>query len=479
MKNISLLLILLAIIVISCNNENKSIKPQRTIISGQVRNLDSTDNKVITVIYTDPFFKARMANRLEESGVFHTASNMCFTQNMTINLNNKFINILVNPSDSLFLDIDMNLFRKGNFEGITISGNSPNIDFNNKFNPFYNYISGYFNSDFNNDLPVDEYLNQFRIIIDDSYKKIDQYALENNIDKEIVNWVKKDLIYGYSNYILDYSNDNIEQKLQVLTNSIFDIDNHENFSTMMFPYHLSAVANSIVGADSSFMSFVKGRDIKGLCVRGVELLMKRPASICRDYMLYDFVKGLFEKDPQLKLLVSEECFTDPFFSEQLGLSKNAESKQYADISAEGIVYLDSRMQANKIDETNFMKYLAEKYKDKVLYIDVWATWCGPCIAQMKPAKEIKRLYVDKDVVFVYLCLGSEVDKWIPTIDKNDIKGEHYFFDSDASQLFLSTYQLPGYPCYLLMDKKGEIISIHAPRPSNTNAVTEAIDRVLL
>ena len=279
--------------------------------------------------------------------------------------------------------------------------------------------------------------------------------------------------------LLDYSLDNSEQRLQVFTGPVVDRYNPENFVTMMFPYHLSSIRGTILRADSLFMSLAKAEDMEGICLRGVELLLRRPATLCRDFMLYDFLKKLFEDNPGLKSLVTKDSFTAPFFADELRLNQIAETKQYKDISVDGILYLDSGMQPSKIPETDFMKFLAERYPDKVLYIDVWATWCGPCIAELKRAKELKQLFSDKDVVFVYLCMGSEADKWIPAIDKYEVNGEHYFFDSDTSELFLSTYQLPGYPSYLLMTKKGDIVSTQAPRPSNVNKASAAIDAILL
>jgi hypothetical protein len=59
-----------------------------------------------------------------------------------------------------------------------------------------------------------------------------------------------------------------------------------------------------------------------------------------------------------------------------------------------------------------------------------------------------------------------------------VTGEHYFFDEATTQLFLSAYKLPGYPSYLLVNKKGEIVTTQAPRPTDINKTAEAIDALL-
>ena len=200
----------------------------------------------------------------------------------------------------------MNSYRKCNLEGITISSNYYKLKFNNNFAAFYDYICNDFKDDIDESLPADEYLNQFQKILDESYQKIECYARENNIRSELVTWMKRDLIYVYANYMLDYSLDNSEQRLQVFTDPVFDIDNTENFVTMMFPYHLSSIRGTILRADSLFMSLAKAEDMEGICLRGVELLLRRPATLCRDFMLYDFLKKLFEDNPGLKSLVTKD-----------------------------------------------------------------------------------------------------------------------------------------------------------------------------
>lgn len=248
MKKLTLLLVIYSFI--ACNNVNNSIEPKRTVIAGQIRNLDTTDNRTITVNYTDPINSARVARTLGEDGSFHTDAPMFFPQNITINLNGKFINLFVTPSDSLFVDVDMNLYRDGKFEGINISGESSHLEFNKQFPAFYDYAVNTFYTEFNYALPTDEFLAAFKHKLDESYVEIDNYASSHNILPELVAWIKTDLIYTYANYISDYGGDNAKARLELFTDPLFDIDNDDNFSTMMFSYHLANAASSILGADS-------------------------------------------------------------------------------------------------------------------------------------------------------------------------------------------------------------------------------------
>ena len=67
------------------------------------------------------------------------------------------------------------------------------------------------------------------------------------------------------------------------------------------------------------------------------------------------------------------------------------------------------METTPIKET-FNKILQEN-KGKVIYIDCWATWCGPCKKAMPDSKKLMKKYEGTDVSFVYVCIESEEKLW--------------------------------------------------------------------
>ncbi|UKJ08822.1 TlpA family protein disulfide reductase [Solitalea lacus] len=118
------------------------------------------------------------------------------------------------------------------------------------------------------------------------------------------------------------------------------------------------------------------------------------------------------------------------------------------------------------------------FKDKVIYLDFWASWCGPCRGEMPYAKRIKEKYKDnKDVVFLYVSIDEKEDAWKKGIEENKIEGVHLIsngFFSDVPK----KYMVNGIPRYYLIGKGGEIISNEAPRPSSEEQLTTMIDKAL-
>ncbi|BDD09235.1 hypothetical protein FUAX_16670 [Fulvitalea axinellae] len=110
--------------------------------------------------------------------------------------------------------------------------------------------------------------------------------------------------------------------------------------------------------------------------------------------------------------------------------------------------------------------IKEKHKGKVIYLDLWATWCGPCKGEMPFAKKLKAKMKGKDVAFVYLCGSSREGDWKSSIVDMDISGDHYFLNREQTTEVLKMFDSRGFPTYRVFDKEGNEVKGMAGRPSN-------------
>jgi len=117
----------------------------------------------------------------------------------------------------------------------------------------------------------------------------------------------------------------------------------------------------------------------------------------------------------------------------------------------------------------------ESLKGKVLYIDFWATWCIPCVAENQAAKKIKPYYQDKDVMFIYITRDNNEAAWKKDVTEQQIEGLHLFGGGTA---VFDQYQADGIPKYVLIDKEGKIVTADAPRPSDADKLKELIAPLL-
>ena len=107
-------------------------------------------------------------------------------------------------------------------------------------------------------------------------------------------------------------------------------------------------------------------------------------------------------------------------------------------------------------------------KGKYVYIDVWATWCGPCKREIPFLKEMDEAYKGKNIAFVSLSIDKmeHKDKWLKMIEDEDLKGIQLLADQDWNSEFVTSYNITGIPRFILLDQEGNIVNSNAPRPSD-------------
>ncbi|GGZ69141.1 TlpA family protein disulfide reductase [Algibacter mikhailovii] len=111
-------------------------------------------------------------------------------------------------------------------------------------------------------------------------------------------------------------------------------------------------------------------------------------------------------------------------------------------------------------------------KGKYVYIDVWATWCGPCRAEIPSLKAIEEQYHGKNIEFVSISIdkAADHDKWESMVVNEVLGGVQLFADNDWNSSFVKDYQINGIPRFILIDSDGNIMDSNAPRPSSPELV---------
>ncbi len=116
-----------------------------------------------------------------------------------------------------------------------------------------------------------------------------------------------------------------------------------------------------------------------------------------------------------------------------------------------------------------------KYYGKVIYLDFWASWCGPCKREMPHSQELQETFYNKDVVFVYFSSDKTAGPWLAAMDKLNLTGEHYRANYDVKMEYATRFNLRFIPRYVLIDQKGNVVDENAKRPSDPNVVKEIDD----
>ncbi len=104
-----------------------------------------------------------------------------------------------------------------------------------------------------------------------------------------------------------------------------------------------------------------------------------------------------------------------------------------------------------------------EFTGQLIYVDLWATWCGPCIEELPAFEKLKDDYEDQPISFIPVSIDTDLDAWQRYLEKNDLPKDHEYV---INRLDLSDYKVITIPRYLLLDKHFKIISVFAPVPSS-------------
>lgn len=107
------------------------------------------------------------------------------------------------------------------------------------------------------------------------------------------------------------------------------------------------------------------------------------------------------------------------------------------------------------------------FSGKLLYIDLWASWCGPCIAEFPAARELEAAFANDDrLVFLAISLDDLEKDWLRGIQQHKPVGEQFWIKGAFKSDFARDYSVSGIPHYLLIDENGNFINYKAPRPTS-------------
>lgn len=112
------------------------------------------------------------------------------------------------------------------------------------------------------------------------------------------------------------------------------------------------------------------------------------------------------------------------------------------------------------------------FKGKFVYVDVWATWCGPCKAEIPSLKEVEKAYHGKNIEFISISVDKIADheKWKNFVGENELGGVQLFAENDWNSKFVQDYLIKGIPRFILIDPDGNIVNSNAPRPSEERLI---------
>ncbi len=112
-------------------------------------------------------------------------------------------------------------------------------------------------------------------------------------------------------------------------------------------------------------------------------------------------------------------------------------------------------------------YSLKDFRGKMLVIDVWATWCGPCCGQIPHYEKLVAQYKgNKDVEFISISLDSDKQKWLRKVAQDKPKWKQFICEDNFKSELCKNYDINAIPRFMVFSKDGRVINLDAPTPSS-------------
>lgn len=196
-----------------------------------------------------------------------------------------------------------------------------------------------------------------------------------------------------------------------------------------------------------------------------------PVSI-QDYAIFNYLCS-YKPDNKIRLDTLSTLITE--------FSKSAHQKDLAENLAENLRKYkenfetkDSRnvalLSTKNGDKPTSLDKVLNQNKGKIIYVDFWATWCAPCLAEMPYSSVLANKYKSKGaaIIFLYLSKDENMASWQTKSKQLEMPETESFIvlKNDAFTKFCNKYGLKTIPRYMIIGKKGEMINADALRPSD-------------
>ncbi len=452
-----LALLLFAFYSQSCSSTKKTVEePQNIILDIQTENIPEQK-----AFITDMDNEHYQIKKISDN---HFADTLKLPEGYyKINIGNEYSNIYLKPGMNLKIYVDGNQFDETiRYEGTGAEINNlmaaqmlDNENFKEQHKPKQLAM-----------LSEEEFLKLVDSVYQAKLKKLEQLPLQDSKFKEME--AKKYLI-------------------------------EKNSATSMYPLYRQYFSGKEYKPGENYPEALEGLDIKD------PQLIKIPGylDLVQNSLYKDIPAEKMKEDYMLALvLTAEEKLTDnPQLKEIImarlaksGLNRTKNIDEYYKIIDRNVSDAKLKSELEKTYKTlkkvqagnpspdftaydiNGKEYHLSDFKGKNLYIDLWATWCGPCLMEGPYLEKLKKDYEGKNIEIVSIDVFDDKARWEKMVKSGKLSGVQLIIpDRDAD--FLLLYNVTSIPRFIFIDKNGNIIDNNAPRPSSPQ-IRNLIDKYL-
>ena len=470
MKNLLVLSVLL-VFFYGCNQSTEKTKEEKFIIlSGKIENSKTNFITLKFKIRTDTAF-------LDTNGYFKEKFKINMPDYYTFRHGNEFATLFLIPDDSIYLTLNPDEFDE-------------TLKFSGKGSAINNYLINKYLLDESLEVNYRELymlnVKEFTLKVDSIYDIMKHnfnnfLQSNNNINEKLIELEKAKMLYDWANKKLNYSQyyKYYTKKDTVILgddyyNYLSNIDFNDSLLLQLKEFKIFLMDYLNIKADDIYDNDQVLRDsVNGLSIAQFKAIDQNITDkAVKNYSLYQVmdnqIKYISTKDiDDLILYFENNCTNEENVLkirkdykkwENLGKGKPAPDFSYPDINGE-IISL-------------------KNFTGKYIYIDVWATWCAPCIKELPYLEKLQEEFKNNNIVFMSVSIDNKAELWEKMVKEKNMKGIQLYAKEAWKSSIAQNYYVNSIPRFILIGKDGNIINARSSRPSgNIKEVITQLDGI--
>jgi len=476
----------------SANNSPQLFEAGQVILTGQVLNIPPDANQFVSLRFGDVVLaqgEYYYAQRIDTAdGSFEFRFRIFHPKTVHIDYQEKTLSVFVFQGDSLHLTVEAEDFSSddgGNFPSARFSGTRPGV--NEVFQEYQHTFQWHSAPP----APEGQTAAAFHQAVVDtlqaSLRRLEAYHQIHRSPEWLRRYSHQYLTYTAANNLLYFPYYQATGGVQaggniyadsVLDDSVFPLSPPSKVYSHLYAVHAFHTATGRFRTPEIVQTFVSGNLVQGDLQFLAAFQRNVPDPETRQVMSFMLLRQSLNKEPQAFAALWDSVGTDYVTQPVLQAYLQEKRAQLAEMGPIPVGNLGSDGSITGMGDENFLEALVKKHPGKVLYVDIWGTWCGPCIRQFPHSLELHERLQGEPVEFVYLCLDPDPARWKRLIKQFNLKGDHYYLGADQSRLLKQQLGFTGIPRYLLIDPQGNLVDANAPQPGETPRIMEAVRGLL-